>query len=68
MSAKDNKQDQQNQLWGWGLFVACAVLFIFSGVRAGDILTITASVLFLLACMVFIIPLVNAIRQDNNES
>jgi choline-glycine betaine transporter len=68
MSDTDNKQDLQNQLWGWGLFVACAVLFILSGVRAGDILTITASVLFLLACMVFIKPLVKAIRQDNNDS
>lgn len=65
MPDKDHKKDLQNQLWGWGLFIVCAALFILSGVRARDLLTISASVIFLLTCLAFIIPLVRAIRQDD---
>ena len=37
MPDKDHKKDLQNQLWGWGLFIVCAALFILSGVRARDL-------------------------------
>lgn len=50
----------KSQLWGWGLFVLCALLFITAGVRANDILTVVASLVFLVACFVFIVPLVKA--------
>ncbi|TVR21223.1 MAG: hypothetical protein EA389_15535 [Ilumatobacter sp.] len=39
---------------GWWLFVVSAVLFAVSGVRAGDWLVVTASVVFGAACVVFL--------------
>ena len=45
-------------IWGWILFILCAVFFIASGVRNGDMLSVIASLIFLIACFVFLIPLV----------
>ncbi len=46
---------------GWGIFVASALLYTWSGLRAGDVLATLASLLFLAACFVFLTPMV--IRQ-----
>ena len=59
-----SKKELRAQLWGWILFVICGILFTYSGVRAQDTVTIAASVIFLLACLVFMIPLVKAITGD----
>jgi hypothetical protein len=62
---KDEKNKElKTQLWGWVLFLICGVLFIISGVRARDVVTIAASVIFLLGCVVFVIPLIQAIRSE----
>lgn len=42
---------------GWILFLVCAVLFLIASARDGDMLTIAASVVFLVACVVFLIPM-----------
>lgn len=55
------------QFWGWILFVICAILFTASGVRARDLLTTAASLIFLMACIVFMIPLVRELRKPNKE-
>jgi len=60
-----SKKDLMVQLLGWVLFVICSLLFTLAGVRAQDSLTIAGSVTFFLACLVFIIPLVKAIRNDD---
>ena len=44
-------------LAGWLLFVVCALFFIAAALRDGDLLILIGSILFLLACMVFLIPL-----------
>lgn len=44
-------------LAGWLLFVVCALLFIASAVKNQDLLTLIGSLLFLAACVVFLIPL-----------
>ena len=62
MSEKENTDNLRYQLLGSGIFVLCALLFTFSGVRARDMLTIAGSLIFLLACVVFIIPVVKAFR------
>ena len=56
----DGKPNQKIrfQLCGWGLFVLCAVFFIASSLKNGDILGLVAGIIFLIACFVFIIPLV----------
>jgi hypothetical protein len=51
------------QLWGWILFLVCAGFFIASSIRSGDMLSLIGSVIFLVACVVFIIPLV--VRRSN---
>ena len=43
---------------GWLLFILCAVLFIASSVKSGDTLALIGSVIFLIACIVFLVPLV----------
>lgn len=45
---------------GWALFVVCALLFMASGWRNRDGLTFIASVIFLVACLVFLIPLLRS--------
>ena len=42
--------------WGWILFLVCALLFVAAGVRDGDALITTGSVLFLVACVFFLVP------------
>ena len=45
------------QLFGWILFIFCAIFFILSSLKNHDTLTFIGSVIFLVACIVFLIPL-----------
>jgi hypothetical protein len=45
------------QLFGWILFIFCAIFFILSSLKNHDTLTFIGSVIFLIACIVFLIPL-----------
>lgn len=47
---------QRLDLWGWVLFLVCAVLFTAAGVRDGDLLITIGSLVFLVACVLFIAP------------
>jgi hypothetical protein len=51
--------EEKYQLAGWGLFIICAVLFLLSSINAKDGLMITASLVFLVACFVFLAPYFN---------
>jgi len=57
-------------LWGWILFVASAMLYMASSIRAGDLVSLTGGALFLLACLVFLVPLVVQLfpSQASNSS
>ena len=57
-------QDLKYQLLGWILFIVCAVFFIASSLKNGDILTFIGSVIFLIACVVFLIPLFRIIKKS----
>jgi len=61
-----NKEKQYN-LWGWLLFLVCAVFFIASAIVSGDILYLIGSIIFLVACIVFIIPLVVDRGRDEKD-
>ena len=39
----------------WWLFLAAAVVFVLASIRAGDLLFTVGSVLFLAACVVFLV-------------
>ena len=45
-----------NHRIGWALFLASALVFVAVGLRDGDVLVTAASVLFGLACVLFLLP------------
>ena len=45
------------QLWGWILFVFSAIFFIAASYRAADPVSLIGGLLFLIACFVFLVPL-----------
>ncbi len=47
----------QFQLCGWILFVFSAIFFVISSIRAGDPISLIGGILFLVACLVFLVPL-----------
>lgn len=49
---------------GWILFVFSALAFIASSLRAGDMVGLVGGVLFLVACLIFLIPF---FRGDSGE-
>ena len=53
-----SKRERRFQLWGWTLFIVCAGFFIVSAIRSHDAFYLIGSIVFLVACIVFIIPLV----------
>ena len=52
---------------GWILFIICAIFFIASSLKNHDILTFIGSVIFLIACIVFFIPLVRPSKSAGNS-
>ena len=57
------ERDRKFQLWGWVLFVVSSGFYLAISIRDWDTLTFLGALFFLLACIVFIIPLVGA-RDD----
>ncbi len=55
------------QIVGWILFIICAIFFIASSLKNHDILTFIGSVIFLIACIVFFIPLVRSSKRAEND-
>ena len=69
---KENQENQMRQeikyqLSGWILFIICAIFFIASGLKNHDILTFIGGVIFLIACIVFLIPLVRLNKKAEND-
>jgi len=65
MSTGDRNREARFQIWGWILFLMCAILFLVSSAQSRDVLMLVGSILFLVACVVFMIPLLN--KQQNNR-
>lgn len=55
------------QLYGWILFVVCALLFIAASVIDRQPLALAGSLVFLLACLFFLIPLVDSLRRGKGK-
>ena len=51
-------------LIGWILFVLSALGFITSSLRSGDMAALFGAVLFLAACLIFLIPFFRRDPQD----
>ena len=68
---KENQKNQieqeiKYQLAGWILFIICAIFFIASSLKNHDTLTFIGGVIFLTACIVFLIPLVRSNKKAEN--
>jgi hypothetical protein len=61
-------QNHQNhfQLWGWILFIVSALFFMAASIRADDPVSLIGGALFLVACFVFMVPLLAQFRKSSN--
>ena len=64
---EQTKRELKYHLAGWILFIICAVFFIASSLKNHDTLTFIGSIIFLIACVVFLIPLFQSstIKDDD---
>lgn len=62
MSAENNRK-LKYQLWGWILFVVCALLFITSSIIYRDFVALAGSLVFLIACILFLVPLLHELKK-----
>ncbi len=60
-------RESKFNLWGWLLFIVCAIFFIASATINGDILYLIGSIVFLFACLIFILPLVIKRIKDEDD-
>ena len=67
MHSDDRNREAKFHLWGWILFLLCAGFFIASSLLSHNILSFFGSIIFLIACVIFIIPLVRKGNQKNSE-
>jgi len=58
MPSDERNRERKFHLYGWILFLVCAAFFIASSVAAHNTLNLVGSIIFLVACIVFLIPLV----------
>jgi hypothetical protein len=47
---------RRSDVWGWVLFVVCALVFVWASIRDRDPLMTLGSLLFLVACFFFLAP------------
>lgn len=45
----------RRELWGWILFLLCAVVYLAAAVRDGDVFLAVGSAMFLAACVLFLL-------------
>ncbi len=55
--------DRKYQIAGLLGFIVSGLTFIISGVKSGDALTIFGSFMWILACVIWLIPLVKTSRD-----
>ena len=62
------KREMKYHLAGWILFVICAIFFIISSLKNHDILAFIGSVIFLIACLLFVIPLFTSYKNMGDDT
>lgn len=58
----ERKADRYN-LWGWIFFIVSALFFIWTSLRSGDAIGFLGGLFFLIACFVFLVPLIAKMRS-----
>ena len=66
MKEDQGKEGINYQITGWLSFVICALFFIASSLKNHDTLTFIGSVIFLVACIIFLIPIFRAYKITEN--
>jgi hypothetical protein len=61
------REDLRHAIWGWLLFVVCALFFMAAAWRNRDVLTFVGSLVFLVACLFFLLPLARAARATEDD-
>ena len=62
MEESQNRDDDRKlkfQLLGWLLFIVCALFYLASSLKNRDALAILGSLAFMVACIVFLVPVVD---------
>jgi predicted membrane protein len=67
MTHDNREREMRFSLWGWVLFVVCALFFIASSLQSRDLLSLIGSIIFLAACFVFLYPLVKRNGKDQEK-
>ena len=62
------KRELKYNLVGWILFIICAIFFIVSSLKNHDTIAFIGSVIFLLACVVFLIPLLESYKLKGDDT
>lgn len=57
------EKERKLHVLGWALFIVCALFFLASGIRNNDHLTLIGSLVFLIACIVFLVPLIGGKKK-----
>jgi hypothetical protein len=55
------------QLWGWILFIVSAIFFMAASINAGDPISLVGGAFFLIACFVFLAPLLAQLLQASEN-
>lgn len=67
MENENKQREMKFSLWGWILFVVCALFFTASSLHGHDLLGLIGSLIFLAACFVFLYPLVKRNNGDQGK-
>lgn len=62
-----NQDEHKWHLAGWISFVVGSILFIVDSIRSGNMIALVASLLFLIGCVQFTVPLIYNIRDANKD-
>jgi hypothetical protein len=67
MSSESKRRERKFHLWGWFLFLVCAGFFIAGSLQYGNIASLIGSAIFLIACVVFLIPIITSTEKNKNN-
>ena len=64
---RKNSMERRVHLAGWILFIVCSLFFMAAALKNHDMLTFLGSIVFMIACVVFILPLLQPMHSENRE-
>jgi len=63
----NDRIEKRAHIIGWGLFIICALFFLVSSIVNKDAFAFVGSLTFLLACFVFLFPLLCTNNQKQKQ-